>query len=172
MSKDVNWSEIPFFAGLSPADLNLVKPLFTLESHQAGAAIISENEEGDEMFILVRGRVRVSKSMIQKDIAVIIPGLEHTRKVLATLDATNYPVFGEVAMLDRDRRSATVEAVTACLMLKTSRDRFFAFTKEQPALGCRILSEIGKRLAAMVRRNNSELVKLTTALAVALSRRM
>lgn len=167
----VDWPKISLFEGFSGEELNLIRPMFTLMDMQSGAELISEGGEGDEMYVLVSGRVQVTKAMLIKGMTVPIPELRNPRKVLATLDATIYPVFGEMALIDRDTRSATVTLLTDSAFLETDRDRFFAVVNAQPALGVRLLFAICRRLTATVRKNNSELVKLTTALALALSRK-
>ncbi len=79
-------------------------------------------------------------------------------------------MFGEIALIDRDQRSATVTVVEDSEFLVTDRLKFFDFVENHPQTGSKLLMTIGKRLTATVRRNNNELVKLTTALALALSR--
>jgi CRP-like cAMP-binding protein len=77
-------------------------------------------------------------------------------------------VFGEVALIDSDQRSATVTATTDCLFLVTSRAKFFDLAKCEPELGVKLLLTLGRRMAATIRRSNAEVVKLTTALALSL----
>jgi CRP-like cAMP-binding protein len=60
--------------------------------------------------------------------------------------------------------------VEDCRFLRTDRDRFFQLVEREPCLGSTLLAILGKRLAETVRRSNTELIKLTTALALALAR--
>ena len=168
---DVDWTKISLFEGFSLAELDEVKPIFFSVSKPAGSELIAEGQEGDEMFVLIQGRVQVTKAMLIKGMNVPIPELQNPRKVLATLDAAIYPAFGEMALIDRDTRSATVTLLTDCDFLETTRERFFNLVNANPALGLCLLFAICRRLTATVRRNNAELVKLTTALALALSRK-
>lgn len=170
--KDVfRWTDVALFAGLSEEQLEKVKDIFSRMDTQAGVKVVKEGEEGDEMYILISGRVRISKSMIISGMSVPLAELRDPRKVLATLDGDICPSFGEMALLDRDTRSATVETLKPSVFLVTDRERFFGLVQREPVIGCHLLSVLGKRLAATVRKNNSELVKLTTALALALARR-
>lgn len=166
---DVDWTKISLFEGFSEAELAQVRPIFHGLAKPAGSELITEGEEGDEMFVLVKGRVQVTKAMLIKGMKVPLPELSNPRKVLATLDASIYPVFGEMALIDRDMRSATVTLLTDCEFLETGRENFFTLALERPALGLKLLFAICRRLTSTVRRNNAELVKLTTALALALS---
>lgn len=165
----VDWKKIPFFEGLEDSEIDLLRPVFREVSVHSGINIISEGELGDDMFILVSGQVRISKAMLIKGMSVPLTEMKNPRKVLATLDDTGFPIFGEIALIDRDERSATVTVIEDSDFLVTDRDRFFRFVEANPVAGGKLLMRIGRRLAATVRRSNSELVKLTTALALALS---
>ncbi|OEU69609.1 MAG: Crp/Fnr family transcriptional regulator [Desulfovibrio sp. S3730MH75] len=164
------WKSIPIFDGLSDEELSHVREIFTEVAVRAGTHIISEGEEGDEMFILIDGKVKISKAMLIKGMSLPLSEVKNPRKVLANLDGTTFPVFGEIALIDNDQRSATVTVVEDSDFLITNRDIFFNLIQKHPVTGSKLLLKIGKRLSATVRRNNGELVKLTTALALALSR--
>lgn len=168
---DIPWNEIAIFTDLAKDDIAKVQRIFTTHKVDRGEKIINEGDVGDEMFILVNGRVRITKSMIIQGMTLPLQELQDTKKVLATLDGSLCPLFGEMALIDRDTRSATVETLEPSVFLVTSRDRFFALVKNEPELGCHMLTALSRRLAATVRKNNSELVKLTTALALALTQK-
>lgn len=165
-----DWTRIALFADFGPQDLEPVKRIFTKVQVDSGQKLIREGDEGDEMFILVSGRVRITKSMILKGMVVPLEELHDPRKTLATLDGEVCPLFGEMALIDRDTRSATVETLATCEFLRTDREQFFALVEAHPVIGVRLLMALSRRLASTVRRSNSEIVKLTTALALALSR--
>lgn len=123
-----------------------------------------------DRFILVNGRVRITKSMLLKDMNLPIMEIENPRKVLATLDESDYPIFGEIALIDRDTRSATIQVLEDADFLVTNRMRFFELLGKEPALGSKLLLALAKRMAGTVRKGNSELIKVSTALALALSK--
>ncbi|WP_320173798.1 cyclic nucleotide-binding domain-containing protein [Maridesulfovibrio sp.] len=164
------WMSIPLFQNLEEKELQQVKSIFANIAVCSGTEIISEGEVGDEMFILVDGKVRITKAMLMKGMSLPLSEIKNTCKVLANLDDSSYPMFGEIALIDRDQRSATVTVVEDSEFLVTDRLKFFDFVENHPQTGSKMLMTIGKRLTATVRRNNNELVKLTTALALALSR--
>jgi len=169
--KFASWSQIALFAGLEAAEIERIAPIFERQRFGAGKQVIGEGEPGEEMFILIFGTVRVERAMVIAGMA--IPGLDpaKSRKVLATLDAASFPMFGEMALVDSDIRSASVVTVEESEFLVTGRERFFDLVSREPDIGCKLLLAISRRIAATVRKNNAELVKLTTALALALSRR-
>lgn len=161
----IRWEKIALFAGLSSTELEMVSPMFEQVRFKAAHTVLTEGEDGEDMYILVQGKVRIVKSMLLKDLD--LKGHE-PRKVLATLTGDNYPVFGEMALIDDAPRSATVETLEPSLFLRIHRERFFDLAARHPELGCKLLAAVGKRLAGMVRTSNSEVVKLTTALALLL----
>jgi CRP-like cAMP-binding protein len=164
----IDFSTIPVFQGLGEAELGRAQAIFREENRPAGSVVVAEGQVGDEMFILVKGRVQISKAMLMAGMSVPLPNMESPRKVLATLDATGHPMFGEVALIDADQRSATVTALTDCTFLITGREQFFGLAQREPELGVKLLLTLGKRMAATIRRSNAEVVKLTTALALSL----
>lgn len=170
VDKSVDWTKIALFEGFPEDWLKDVAAIFEQVDKAAGDTLIEEGDPGDELYILIHGKVRVSKAMLAKGMNLPIMDLNDPRKVLATLDDSSYPVFGEMALIDQDLRSATIAVLEDSRFLVTDRDRFFELVEKNPALGNRLLVVIGKRLAATIRRNNAELVKLSTALALALSR--
>lgn len=165
----LDWSRLSLFSDLTQEGLTKVQTIFAEVHFEIGQNVIEEGQAGDEMFILIQGKVRITKAMILEGFDLNLPGMDNSHKVLATLDASTYPVFGEMALLDRDQRSATVTTTEASTFLRTDRRTFFDLTLREPALGCTLLAAIGKRLAATVRKTNSDLIKATTALALALS---
>ena len=168
---EASWARAELFAGLSPGELDAVRPFFATGALPAGRAVIVEGTPGDDMFILVSGKVRVRKAMVQKGIAVPALEAEAGGKTLADLSDAQSPFFGEMALLDRDIRSASVTCLTDCRFLRIDRDRFFKFLAERPEIGVKLVTALAKRLARVVRKSNNEIVKLTTALALVLSRR-
>ncbi len=167
---NIAWETISLFDRFSESMVDKVKPIFEMRSVEAGNDLITEGEEGDEMFILVSGRVRITKSMLLKDMNLPIMEVENPRKVLATLDGSDYPIFGEIALIDRDTRSATIQVMDDADFLVTNRGRFFKLLEQEPELGAQLLLALSQRMAGTVRKGNSELVKVSTALALALSK--
>ena len=170
MSEFASWKSIGMFAELEDQDLAQVREAFSHRLVPAGQNLVAEGEDGDEMFVLVSGKVQVTKSMLLSNVAIPFLTMDNPRKVLATLDGSSYPIFGEMALVDRDVRSATILVLEDAEFLVTDRLRFFDLAQRNPALGFKLLLAVSRRLTATVRRNNQELVKLTTALALALER--
>lgn len=102
-----------------------------LRRYAAGEAICREGEPGEEMFYLSAGTVRVVKG--GREVGRLQPG----------------DVFGEMAMLLEEKRTATVEAdppeVEAAVI---SRKNFQTILGENPEFAARLLKTLASRLAA------------------------
>ena len=110
----------------------------------AGGRICSRGDQGDEIFLVRRGRVRA-----------LLPLEGGKRHHLATFCRGDF--FGEMAFLDRERRSADVEAATATDLYVLSRERFDALVKTNPALGGRVFEQLAFALSKRLRAADTEL---------------
>lgn len=162
---------ILLFSGLGPDEIEKVKPLFCERSFPARAQVIVEGEIGQEMYVLVSGKVRIIKSMLLPEVDIVALAGKDPSKVLATLTGESHPFFGEMGLIADSPRSATVETLEPSSFLVTDRGRFFGLIEKEPELGCTLLFALCERMAEMVRSSNSEVMKLTTALALLLSGR-
>lgn len=170
ISKDIDWKAIALFQDLRDEEVRQVMHIFDTIRIPAGENLVTEGEEGEEMYVMTKGQVRITKSMIIGDVELPLLDSGSARKVLATLDGEHYPLFGEIALIDRDTRSATITVIEDAEFLYTNRTRFFHLVQSNTSLGTQLLLVLAKRMASTVRRSNQELVKLTTALALALDR--
>jgi len=99
----------PLFQTLSSAQLAQVAAIATARELPGGAAVFQEGDGGDEMYVVVAGRVRISK---------MVKGVGE--EALSILDAGAY--FGEMAMIDDAPRSADAVAHTPCTVAVVRRD--------------------------------------------------
>lgn len=111
---------------------SVVEPL----SVDAGQAIITAGEIGDELYALTAGTVRVGD-----DAAMV-----------TSLSAGS--VFGELAVLAPAARSATVTAQSTCELLVLSRSMLLALTSRRPE----VMAEIAKVLATRLRNTTTSTV--------------
>ncbi len=120
---------------------------------KAGKTLLKEGQNGDEMFILMRGRVEVSKRTID--------GEQYT---VASPRAEDSAFFGELALLDDDRRSATITAVEDCEVLALSRANFERFGDDHPEVALAIMRELARLVGRKMRNTNEDAALLFKAL--------
>ena len=143
----------PLLENIPEEDLKALSALVREERFPAGKDILAEGEEGNEMYMLTKGSVDIIKATVFGDSFVV-----------ATLDDCSHSVFGEMAMLDPDRRSSTVRARTDCTALVIDKERFDRFCDEHPRCGVRMLRMIGINLVRNIRRENENLKQVYQAL--------
>ncbi len=132
-----------------------------------GEAILKEGEAGETMYIMEEGTVEITKTLVLK------PSGENSQdrdKVLTKLSAKDHPIFGEVALFEQSKRTATVLALTDCLLLEITKDDFLRLAEEYPRIGYKICRNIARLLCSRLRKADEDTIKLTTALSIALSR--
>ena len=72
--------------------------------------------------------------------------------------------FGEVALVDKDTRSASIYALTDCQTLKLEGNEFKQLCDAEPLLGYHVMYRISRRIAGALRRSNKDLMLLYEAL--------
>jgi CRP/FNR family cyclic AMP-dependent transcriptional regulator len=131
-----------------------------------GEIITQEGERGDSMFILIDGNVEVSKTLTMK---LEQGDFTEREKILTRAKAEDNLVFGEIAMIDRENRSASVVATTECILLEIKREDFLGLLDKIPDTGVKVLRRLAELLATRLRQSSQDVIRLTTALSVALS---
>jgi ABC-type bacteriocin/lantibiotic exporter with double-glycine peptidase domain/CRP-like cAMP-binding protein len=111
----------PLFRPLSEDAFAKLRARLRPEHHEFGEVIVRQGDAADAIFILVSGRVRVVKQNAR--------GEELSLAVLRPGDA-----FGELALMARNERTATVRASTAVELLRLDGLEFRRLLKEQPEL--------------------------------------
>jgi CRP-like cAMP-binding protein len=109
----------PILRGLGPADLDRLAARLVVTRHSAGDAIVRQGEPGEHFYLIADGRVEV----VRED--------EGRATRLAELGAGDY--FGEMALLHKAPRSATVRALTAVETYALGADAFHALLGRLPA---------------------------------------
>ena len=104
--------------------------------------IFSEGEAGDSMYIIQSGKVKITKKT---------PSGEMT---LATLG--DGEIFGEMALFDLKKRSATAQADGETRVISIDKNCFFARVNKDPTLAFKILQTMSQRIRMM----NEEFTKL------------
>jgi CRP-like cAMP-binding protein len=154
-------ARFPLFEGIGPQLLRELASTTRLEKAQAGATLVSEGTEGDTLLLLRRGRVRVERRTASNDTYTV-----------RFVDAEAGGFIGELALLDRDVRSATVVAETDCEVIAIDRASFTAFADRNPGAGLVVTRRIARQVGERLRRANEDILTLFTALVQELQERL
>lgn len=120
--------EVPLFASLSKKQLDEVAKYTDEISVPAGEVLTKEGDLGSEFFLLVQGKASVHRN----------------NRKLASRGAGEF--FGEMSLLDRQPRSATVIADEDCVLLLMHRRDFSRLLDSVPGMSRKLLAGLSHRL--------------------------
>ncbi len=131
-----------------------------------GEAIIREGEKGNTLFVLFEGKVTVTKKMT---LFADDDTMSRVDKALIRLKDTDYAFFGEMALCgEAEERSATVIADTDCVLGEIAAQDIYDMVEKDARFGILFYRNLAKVLADRLRKANRDILKLTTALTLAL----
>jgi len=125
---DEKLAAVPLFEGLSKKQLRRISSLMTRIDRPAGQVLTTEGQQGYEFFIVLDGEVEVRQG----------------DRVIATRRPGDY--VGEIALLDRRPRTATVVATTPVSVEVLSRSEFVSLLAEVPELSEQVMATMAQRL--------------------------
>lgn len=134
--------------------LERIAGMCSRRQYRKGKYIIREGDYGDELFIILNGDIDIVKNTLQNEAYTVTT-------LSADMGSIN---VGEIALIDNDRRSASVVAKTDCECLVVTRDDFIKFGDENPAAGLAITRAIASQLCANLRKSNTDIITLFSAL--------
>lgn len=126
--------KIPLFEGLSTRQLIDLANVVTEEKFAKNSLVFKEGDNGTSMYLVVHGEVSITKG-------------ETILNTLGSLD-----IFGEMAVLEKEKRSATVVAKTACRLLRLDGDELLKLIDEQPRIAIEICKYLSKRIQKLNKR--------------------
>ncbi len=124
---------VPLFAVLEAGARHSLVPRLSPRRLKRGQTVFLQGDPGQEMYLLVEGRVRIACESLN--------GREIT---LAVLSEGGF--FGEMALLDGEARSATAVAEDPCSLLVLHRSDFQDFLLQSPEAGIAMLGFLSQRL--------------------------
>jgi len=130
--------------GLTPEEMQAVEKLATASVYKQGSLIIEEGKAGTTFFLLLSGRVEVRKR---------ITGGQY--KKLIELGPCG--VFGEVAFLGVESRSASVIALRDCEVLEFDGKETERFMNENPAIGLKLYRGMARELAERLAKSDDDI---------------
>ncbi len=128
-------ARVPVFEELGPAELAAVAEVAVPRSFEAGEAVFREGDASSSCYVVRSGRARAVR--------------EHADGRQITL-ATFGPgdIFGELAMFDDERRSATVEATEELAVLAIAGGDMRRLMRDHPEIAVKLAVSLVRRLRA------------------------
>ena len=140
-----NLNNTLLLAGLSQADQGVLSNYFETLSIKAKEALFRMGDSGDQLFVLLEGEI---------SLGLPIDGQAAIRR-LATI--TPGVVFGEMALLDAQPRSAHAIADQPSVLKALSRSNFEKLRGEQPSLFAKMMQNIAHEMSLRLRVTNQQL---------------
>jgi CRP-like cAMP-binding protein len=119
------------FRELTSSDLDKIRARAVKQNYKKGELIFSEGDTADFVYFIESGRVSIfiRKFTVQEEIATLGPG----------------ECFGEIAVFYKDKRTASVVALTDTTLLSVDRNVFMDLVKADRTIACRINNILAKR---------------------------
>jgi CRP-like cAMP-binding protein len=127
---------VVLFKDLSMRELIMVDSLMHQRSYVADEIIFDEGEEGQGLFLVMSGRVKITLPASANHLI---------------LDMGPGAFFGEVALLDQSLRTAQARAVEDSQIVVLFRAEFYSLIDTQSAIASRISFQLARVLAARLR---------------------
>jgi len=124
---------IPMFSSVSDEALESIASLLIERRFPKHKTIVEEGAPGDYMYIIVEGRVKVTK----------LSG-DGREKILELLDVGDF--FGEMSLFDDAPRSASVKGLSQVRILALARKDFLRLLAGSPDLALSVIQELTRRL--------------------------
>ena len=125
--------KVPLFENVEDGELERLSSLLVERSFSKDTHIVSRDEAGDSMFVISKGRVKIS-----------IPGDGGREVILNILKAGDF--FGEMSLVDDLPRSANVIACEDSKVLILKREQFREHVNKSPQSSLNIMAELSRRL--------------------------
>jgi len=124
-------AQVPLFSACSKKELQTIAKRAQDVTVPAGTAVVREGEAGDAFYVIVSGQAEVVRS----------------GQVVATIGAGSF--FGDLALLDRAPRNATVTAITDMELVVLGQREFSTMLDESGGFARKLLVALAHRLREM-----------------------
>jgi CRP-like cAMP-binding protein/anti-anti-sigma regulatory factor len=145
--REIPLERLVLAAGLDPAELGELRRLLRRRELNADEVLFREGEPGGRLYLLAHGAVSIvirRASGGDSRVVTFAPG----------------SLFGEGAMLDGSKRSASAIAVEDAVVYSLSRAALDSLTQSRPALAAKLLLNLGRHLSGRLRQTTDALREL------------
>ena len=138
--------ESPLFDNLLTTELTMLADLFSIRSFSDGEIVFSEGDVGDSMYVIAEGTVEILRKSPDGDFQSI-----------AELHGPQF--FGEMSLIDKEYRSASVRARGNARLLQLSNENLHIFAKNYRNGFTWVVVNIARVLSARLRETNRRLAE-------------
>jgi len=124
---------VPAFSTLEPGDLGRVAQLAVPRSFEPGQVVFREGDASDTCYVVRKGRARALRS-------------HGDGRTITLARFGPGDIFGELAMFEDEKRSATVEAIEPTSVVGVLGPDMRRLMNEHPQIAARLVIALGRRL--------------------------
>ena len=125
-------SSVSIFDSMSDEKISALEKIVSVRDYPKGSMIILEEEFGDIVFIIKSGTVKITRV-----------NDEGKEVILAMLGESE--IFGEMALIDGEARSANALAQEDCQLIAISSEDFISILKDNFSVSLSLMGELAKR---------------------------
>jgi sulfate permease, SulP family len=142
------FGQLDLFAGLSETEIEVVKDRLSRRVYAKEEIVFREGDPGQQLFVIAKGEASVR---------IRPPGATRDIRLITFAPGT---VFGEVALLDTEVRSASVQADEELVCYVLEQDVFQQLAGSHPGIALALLRNLGRELSNRLRRANRVIYQL------------
>lgn len=138
-------AESPLFDNLLPPELTMLAELFSLREFGEGEFVFEQGDVGNTLYVIADGVAEIVSDEVS----------------IAELAAPQF--FGEMSLIDKEYRSATVRAKKPLKILELTNENLHIFAKHYRNGFTWVVVNIARVLSARLREVNKRLAEATTS---------
>lgn len=146
MNKAEELQKSRLFEGLLPEEIEMLGEVTQQKKFAEGDIVFDQGDVGDSLYLLVEGAVEVLHK--RED------GQEH---VITVLEAPEF--FGEMSLIDKEYRSATIRAKSETIMLYLTNENLHSFARVYKNGFTLVVINIARVLSTRLRETNQKLIE-------------
>jgi len=130
----------PLFFELYDDEIDSILKKCYVIQYSSSKLIIKEGDEGKDFFVIVQGKVEVSKQVAGRKIRI------------AVLEKGD--VFGEFVLINERKRRTSISALDSCDILVVDHDTIFSLFQNNPKIFSILMMNMARLLARRLRHSN------------------
>ncbi len=146
MNKVEELQKSRLFEGLLPEEIEMLAEVTQQRKFEQGDVVFEQGDVGDSLFLLVEGSVEVLRE-----------GADGSEHLIASLDAPEF--FGEMSLIDKEYRSASIRAKTEALLLCLTNENLHSFARVYKNGFTLVVINIARVMSARLRETNQKLIE-------------
>jgi len=134
------------FEGLIPEEIEMLAEVTQQRKFDQDEVVFEQGDVGDSLYLLVEGSVEV-----------LHKGSDGNEHLITVLNAPEF--FGEMSLIDKEYRSATIRAKTEAILLCLTNENLHSFARVYKNGFTLVVINIARVMSARLRETNQKLIE-------------